>query len=322
MALPQVRTRRRLNFAAPHLRQHLGRSRRRACAHGRDAGQPLRCNLRSAHGPWLGRPAEPRRAMGACWSARSARKRPAPRSRCRHAVRCAPSAGSCDRAAGRARPPVDRRRPARDATPAPPPGPGTASRPCARRSRPACSSGRGAGETCAWSASASHLHVVGRVERNLPGDRAHRPLHHSPALGFVVGVLFDRLEFVDRLARLWRYLLMLGQLGLPSDAGVCRVLDRRRCRRRHDGVGPVAFRRGLETFRPGRDVAAGQRRRREDPRFQLRHPHSSAPSSRGSAGSRKPARVRRHSGAASPRPASAMAARSLAVTPSSARARG
>ena len=136
MALPQVRTGRRLNFAPPHLRQHLGRSRQRACAHGRDAGQPLRCNLRSAHGPWLGPPAEPRRAMGECWSARSARKRPAPRSRCPHAVRCAPSAGSCDRAAGRARPPIDRRRPARDATPAPPPRRGTASRPCARRNPP------------------------------------------------------------------------------------------------------------------------------------------------------------------------------------------
>ena len=80
---------------------------------------------------------------------------------------------------------------------------------------------------CAWSASPSHLHVVARIERSLPGDRAHRPLHHSLALGFVV-VFFDWLKFIDCLTRLRRYFLMLGELRLASDSGVCRILDRRR----------------------------------------------------------------------------------------------
>jgi hypothetical protein len=31
---------------------------------------------------------------------------------------------------------------------------------------------------------------------------SRRTLHHPLPLGFVVGILFDRLEFVDRLARL------------------------------------------------------------------------------------------------------------------------
>ena len=134
MAPSQVRTHRRSEFRCPFLSANISDDLVSELAPtGETPANRFDDNLRSAHGPWLGRPAEPRRAMGACWSARSARKRPAPRSRCRHAVRCAPSAGSCDRAGGRARPPIDRRRPARDATPAPPPGRGTASRPCARR---------------------------------------------------------------------------------------------------------------------------------------------------------------------------------------------
>jgi hypothetical protein len=62
---------------------------------------------------------------------------------------------------------------------------------------------------------------------------------------------------------------MLGQLKFPSDAGICRVLDRRGRSRPHGGAGPIAFRRDLTTSRIRSKSTTRRCRRRQDPRLQL-----------------------------------------------------
>ena len=73
----------------------------------------------------------------------------------------------------------------------------------------------------------SHPHVVARVQRDLPGDDAHRFAATLSPGRVDVGIVLERLELVIALdVRLRRDLLMLGKLGLASDAGVCRILRR------------------------------------------------------------------------------------------------
>jgi hypothetical protein len=69
--------------------------------------------------------------------------------------------------------------------------------------------------------------------------------HDALALNFVVGLLVDRLEFLNRLLRLRDDFLMLRQFRLAPDTGVGGIFRGGRCGRRHNGTGSIASYREL-----------------------------------------------------------------------------
>jgi hypothetical protein len=88
----------------------------------------------------------------------------------------------------------------------------------------------------------SHAKIVGGIERHLAGGGAEVALHDPLALHFVVGLVLQRLKFLNGLSRPRDNFFVLRQFRLAPDAGIRGVLNDRRGWR-DDGVIPISVTR-------------------------------------------------------------------------------